>query len=175
MRAVSCKVDVFTSILDARGAGAAVSLSSALLAKPLMTALPKPEWKTCTETSATISVAAPAGAVIEYKEYPEEWSAARTVDAADVAVTIPNLNPGSTYNFRLAVGDDKGPELVVDTQGAPAPRDRAHARGAPRRSAELHAEAAALRHTLRGRLRRRRRRGARGSCSGGPAHPNNLP
>ena len=138
-----------------------------------MTALPKPEWKTCTETSATISVAAPAGAVIEYKEYPEEWSAARTVDAADVAVTIPNLNPGSTYNFRLAVGDDKGPELVVDTQGAPAPRDRAHARGAPRRSAELHAEAAALRHTLRGR-RRRRRRGARGLRSSGPVHPNNL-
>ena len=139
-----------------------------------MTALPKPEWKTCTETSATISVAAPAGAVIEDKEYPEEWSAARTVDAADVAVTIPNLNPGSTYNFRLAVGDDKGPELVVDTQGAPAPRDRAHARGAPPRSAELHAEAAALRHTLSGRLRRRRRRGARGLRSSGPVHPNNL-
>ena len=40
-------------------------------------------------------------------------------------MTIPNLNPGSTYNFRLAVGDDKGPELVVDTQApncTPKPR-----------------------------------------------------
>ena len=48
----------------------------------------------------------------------QEWSAARTADAADVDVTIDNLNPGSTYNFRLSVGDEKGPELVVDTQGA---------------------------------------------------------
>lgn len=33
-------------------------------------------------------------------------------------IVIPSLNPGSTYNFRLAKGDEKGPELVVDTQGA---------------------------------------------------------
>lgn len=39
------------------------------------------------------------------------------VEAAQETITINGLNPGSTYVFRLASGQELGPELVVDTQG----------------------------------------------------------
>mmetsp|Transcript_14064 Transcript_14064/g.41917 ORF Transcript_14064/g.41917 Transcript_14064/m.41917 type:complete len:95 (-) Transcript_14064:53-337(-) len=87
--------------------------------------LAKPEWKSCTEMSATITTEATPGAVVEYKEYPEEWSAARTADARGGEITIDGLNPNSTYQFRLKAGDEVGPELCVDTQApncTPKPR-----------------------------------------------------
>mmetsp|Transcript_14476 Transcript_14476/g.44697 ORF Transcript_14476/g.44697 Transcript_14476/m.44697 type:complete len:92 (-) Transcript_14476:199-474(-) len=73
----------------------------------------KPQYKSCTETSISFKLA--AAAAIEYKEYPDEWTACKTLDAAAGDVTVEGLNPGSTYQFRVAAGDDKGPELVVDT------------------------------------------------------------
>ena len=81
-----------------------------------MADLSKPEYVSCTETSVTISTAGGEGVTVEYKEYPEEWSAAKSVAAA-AECTVEELNPGSTYQFRLALGDEKGEELVVDTQG----------------------------------------------------------
>ena len=76
----------------------------------------KPAYVSCTETSVTIGLEAPAaGAVVEYKEYPDEWAAAKTAAAAVGDVEIAPLNPGSTYQFRLAQGEARGPELVVDT------------------------------------------------------------
>lgn len=95
----------------------------------------------------------------------QEWSAARTAEAADVDVTIDNLNPGSTYNFRLSVGDEKGPELVVDTQGASLVScysDPPRQTRRPPRSAQLHAETEVqMRHILRTRPPVAPRRGAR--------------
>ena len=44
------------------------------------------------------------GVTVEYKEYPEEWSAAKSVAAA-AECTVEELNPGSTYQFRLAQGE----------------------------------------------------------------------
>ncbi len=79
-----------------------------------MTDLAKPEYVSCTETSVTISTAGGEGVSVEYKEYPEDWSAAKSVAAA-AENTIEELNPGSTYQFRLAQGEARGPELVVDT------------------------------------------------------------
>ena len=65
-------------------------------------------------TTVTISTAGGEGVTVEYKEYPEEWSAAKSVAAA-AECTVEELNPGSTYQFRLAQGEARGPELVVDT------------------------------------------------------------
>jgi len=79
----------------------------------------KPEWISCTETSTTLRTHAESDdTILEYKEYPEEWTAARTMDISTGASTVivEGLNPGSTYNFRLAHNDDHGPELIVDTQ-----------------------------------------------------------
>ena len=80
-----------------------------------MADLAKPEYVSCTETSVSIPTSGGgAGVTVEYKEYPDEWSAARSVAAA-AENTIDDLNPGSTYQFRLAQGEARGPELVVDT------------------------------------------------------------
>ena len=69
-----------------------------------MADLAKPEYVSCTETSVTISTAGGEGVTVEYKEYPEDWSAAKSVAAA-VECTVEELNPGSTYQFRLAQGE----------------------------------------------------------------------
>ena len=79
-----------------------------------MADLAKPEYVSCTETSVTVSTAGGEGVTVEYKEYPEEWSDAKSVAAA-AECTVEELNPGSTYQFRLAQGEARGPELVVDT------------------------------------------------------------
>ena len=73
----------------------------------------KPEYKCCTETSISFVLKTPA--TVEYKEYPDEWTAAKTLEASAGEATVEGLNPGSTYQFRVAAGDDRGPELVVDT------------------------------------------------------------
>ena len=56
--------------------------------------------------------------MLEFKEYPEDWSSARSLalEQGQETVTAKPLNPGSTYNFRLALGDTRSDELVVDTQ-----------------------------------------------------------
>mmetsp|Transcript_3882 Transcript_3882/g.9947 ORF Transcript_3882/g.9947 Transcript_3882/m.9947 type:complete len:99 (+) Transcript_3882:34-330(+) len=84
-----------------------------------MAALPKPQYVSCTETSTTLKIACEqTGLTLEYKEYPEEWSSAKSVpfDGTAENITVDGLNPGSTYNFRLTDGSTYGADLVVDTQ-----------------------------------------------------------
>jgi len=84
---------------------------------------------------------------VQYKEYPEDWAAARTktVSAdAERTVTLEQLNPGSTYNFRIAQGDSLSDDLVVDTQCALSLLSSLRNSPLLLRSAELHAESAAM-------------------------------
>jgi hypothetical protein len=92
--------------------------------------LPKPQFKTCDETSLTISWENfdPQGAELrlEYKKYGEEWERAKFViikggSSEARIVDVVDLDPGTPYFMRLAtyVGEqiqNPGPECVFDTK-----------------------------------------------------------
>ncbi|KAJ1462378.1 hypothetical protein M885DRAFT_505180 [Pelagophyceae sp. CCMP2097] len=87
----------------------------------------KPEYKEAGETHVTIRFASVGAATdVEYKEYPEDWNTAKRLPVtAALEYKVEQLNPNSTYNFRLVGENGAGPELVVDTQApncTPTPR-----------------------------------------------------
>ena len=72
-----------------------------------MADLAKPEYVSCTETSVTISTAGGEGVTVEYKEYPEDWSAAKSVEAAAEWVDLVQVGSRNMSNFALlkAIGN----------------------------------------------------------------------
>lgn len=128
-----------------------------------MTALPKPEWKTCTETSATISVAAPAGAVIEYKEYPEV-RAARTRQHLFTRARLAGVVRGADRRRRGRRGDDPESQPGVDVQLSPR-GGRRQGPGARRRHARCARAARPRARTRRAPSQRRTARRSRGAAS----------
>lgn len=87
--------------------------------------LKKPGYVACTETTVVVHVECEAGLFLEYKEFPQEWTEALAVAVDKSEMKLTDLNPGSTYNFRLTNEDGHGPDLVVDTQApgcTPKPR-----------------------------------------------------
>ena len=99
---------------------------------------PKPEFEAADEFSVTVKVPPPVvegiSYRVEYKEYPEEWSAAKKMDLASGQGTVKcdNCNPCSTYNVRLVavrdgVDSEPGPDAVLDTAApgcTPKPKRR---------------------------------------------------
>ena len=129
----------------------------------MTTALPKPEWKTCTETSATISVAAPAGAVIEYKEYPEV-RAARTRQHLFTRARLAGVVGGADRRRRGRRGDDPESQPGVDLQLSPR-GGRRQGPGARRRHARCARAARPRARTRRAPSQRRTARRSRGAAS----------
>jgi hypothetical protein len=90
---------------------------------------PKPEFADCDETSiqCTWTPDADCSYRLEYKEFPDDWAQAMTIDIAKgkgVAEvnSVEGLNPTSTYTLRLIAIKDgvesaPGEVLTVDTQG----------------------------------------------------------
>ena len=100
--------------------------------------IPKPKFVSCDETSLKINIEYKAGAgmtmMLQYKEPPEQWSAAREITvptpsssgnitlSTAVCGELVDLKPGSAYFVRVAVRNcstgavEYGLESVFDTK-----------------------------------------------------------
>jgi hypothetical protein len=91
----------------------------------------QPRFVLCDETSISIEWDADDSLTykIQYKEYPQSWEEARTVQVphgeSKMPAYLPNCQPCSTYNIRLvAVREEDGAvsapgeEIIIDTMQA---------------------------------------------------------